>query len=374
MQASSAYALNNEETFQLIHTIGHFVTVVVEGGIGTGKTTLREMFMERESKTPSGLDYVAHIYFDCNTKDVGDIAIPMINSITAEGHGVNVIRSAVHEELGLHFDGPVIICVDEIGKALPPVKNQLTRLFNERALGTYKLHPESIVFGTTNLSEENVGDSFLAHQLDRMNRVEMLNPTAPEWLLWALNHNVNEYVCAFVKENPHVLQSFRDVKKPSDNLCIYHPQAPERTAFTTPRSLARGAKIVDMRDRMSDKMLHAALMGEWGPEAASIFMANLSLRDKMPTMDEITKAPEKCRLPDNAAASCAVIFSALRRMNHSIISPWMKYLNRMDSSMQAMFMGSAADINYKHHEVVFSNQLVKDWTLANRHVFASDQK
>lgn len=374
MDAKNVFALNHEDAYTLLTSTGHFVTYVFEGEVGIGKTSIQKMFVERDARTPSGLPYEAHIYFDGNTKDVGDVCVPMVTMIEQGKDGqVSIVRSAVHEELGLHIKGPVTVMLDEIGKALPPVQNVLTRFCNERKLGQGTLHPESVVFGTTNLSEENVGDMFRTHQLDRINIQLLRKPTVDELLLYGINHNWNDHVLGFLKDTPELLQSFKEVSKPEDNPYINHPQAIGRRAFVTPRGLERGAKIVDLRDHMSDNLLHAALMGEWGVQAAADFMATLHLREKMPSKEDIQKDPEHCKLPDNDAAMCSVIFSALRRMDEAYITPWMKYLMRADTGMQALFMASAADTKYKHNALVMNNALVTRWAMTNRHIFAADQ-
>lgn len=366
------YALNHNEAFNLICATGQRVTYCLRGPIGSGKTALRDMFTERNAKTASGLEYQAHIYFDCNTKDVGDVSVPMVTQITESEGGVHIVRSALHEELGLHFDGPITVCIDEIGKALPPVRNQLTRLCNERKLGNGVMHPESIVFATTNLAGENVGDSFLDHQLDRINFIPFRKPNNIEWITWGINHNINDHVLGFAKDKPELFQTFTDVKDPDDNPYIHHPQAVNREAFWTPRSGARGAFIVDQRNLITDRELQAALAGEWGAPAAADFMASLHLRDKMPSMDEIADNPTTCPIPDNDAACCSVIYRSLRNMSREFIDPWMTYLKRMPHGMQALFVSSAADMDYKHNTIVVQNGQYGVWAAANRHVFASD--
>ena len=80
------------------------------------------------------------IYFDGTTKDLGDIMIPSMQSIETDG----CVRMIPHEELGLHIEGPIILMLDEYGKANPAVKNAMLRLMLERKVGSYSLHPDSI--------------------------------------------------------------------------------------------------------------------------------------------------------------------------------------------------------------------------------------
>ena len=101
----------------------------------------------------AGLPKHVPCYFDCTTKDLGDITIPDIMRVE---DGSGFVRYLTNEELGVHNDKPVILMIDEYGKANPAVKNALLRLLLERKIGSYTLHPDSIVFATTNLGAEGV--------------------------------------------------------------------------------------------------------------------------------------------------------------------------------------------------------------------------
>ena len=62
----------------------------------------------------------------------------------------NVVQFAVNEELGIHLNKPVLVCIDEFGKGNQGVIRALTRFCLERKIGMYELHPDSIVYATTN--------------------------------------------------------------------------------------------------------------------------------------------------------------------------------------------------------------------------------
>ena len=103
------------------------------------------------------------VYFDATNKDLGDMALPDLNSAN-DGY----VRFVPNEEMGLHLNKPVIVMIDEYGKANPSVKNALNLFMYERKMGGYKLHPDSIVFATTNKSGEGVGDILQPHQYNRI--------------------------------------------------------------------------------------------------------------------------------------------------------------------------------------------------------------
>ena len=144
----SQYALGFRQIEDALVEIGPSRTILLEGHMGTGKSSMLPSLGKRLPKHQL-------CYFDCTTKDLGDIMIPNVQMIDGEG---KFIRYLTNEELGAHFDKPIILMLDEIGKCNRAVQSALRRVMLERKIGTYELHPESIVFATTNLGAENLGD------------------------------------------------------------------------------------------------------------------------------------------------------------------------------------------------------------------------
>ena len=69
--AQQMYALSIDQTAEAIKAIGHKRTVLVQGHMGSGKSSLLKMLAaDLPTHTP--------VYFDCTTKDLGDITIPNI--------------------------------------------------------------------------------------------------------------------------------------------------------------------------------------------------------------------------------------------------------------------------------------------------------
>ena len=108
--AKTMYALNLDQCVDLISAIGHKQTVLLQGDMGNGKSAVGYQ-LERKMPTHK------YFYFDCTTKDLGDIMYPKFKDV----EGGDCVTMVTNEELGFHTDKPVIINLDEFGKALPPV-------------------------------------------------------------------------------------------------------------------------------------------------------------------------------------------------------------------------------------------------------------
>ena len=175
-QAIQMYALNLDQITQAIKANGHKRTMLVQGHMGTGKSSILNVLAQ---ELP---DHVP-CYFDCTTKDLGDVMIPKMS----EAEGKDYVAFALNEELGVHHGKPIILMIDEYGKANPAVKNALLRLMLERKTGGHTLHPDSIVFATTNLGAEGVGDLLPPHARNRIAVVTSRKPNNMEWIEWGIN-------------------------------------------------------------------------------------------------------------------------------------------------------------------------------------------
>lgn len=360
--AVSMYDLNLDECVDLIAATGHEITVLAQGHMGTGKTSMLKMLAER---FPNHIP----VYFDCTTKDLGDLMLPRLKDLDDK----DFVRFAPNEMLGLHHGKPVIVMLDEYGKANPSVRVGLTAFYQEREMGPYKLHPESIVFATTNLGAENVGDSLQSHQHNRISRVRIRKPSHMEWIEWGINNHIEHSLLGWVKDNPQLFQTFEDVKNPDENPYIFHPQG-TRTAFVTPRSLEKASHILHARHKMSDKTTTAALMGTIGDRAAMDLMAFVKLADQLPSLQSIKDDPLTAKVPTSASAVCMVVYRTLSTLDRDWIDAWMDYLGRLDKEAQGLFANGVRSPKYSKQALVMTNKKFTQWAMANNYMFAADRR
>lgn len=359
--AQAMYQLNLNQISNLLKVTGHKRTVLVQGGMGTGKSSLlRTLSGDLPTHTPC--------YFDCTTKDLGDITLPRIAEAGADAAFVSY---ATNEELGAHINTPIILMIDEYGKANPAVKNALLRLMLERKIGGYELHPDSIVFATTNLGAEGVGDLLPPHARNRITVVTARKPDNMEWIEYGINNGVDHSLLGWVKDNPQLFHSFEDVQNPDDNPYIFHPRA-QRAAFVTPRSLEAASDILKLREYMDDQTVTGALMGTIGDRAAMDLMAFVKLADDLPSFDSIKNNPETAQVPKSAAAVCMVVYRTLATIEADWVDAWMTYMNRLDTEAQGMFANGVRAPRYRAQSAVMTNKSFTSWARANGYLFAAD--
>lgn len=359
--ATNMYALNLDQCASLIKAGGHKRTVLVQGHMGTGKSSLLKML---GGEMPTHTTY----YFDCTTKDLGDITIPNL----AKQDGQGYVTYLTNEELGAHVDKPIILMIDEYGKANPAVKNSMLRLMLERKIGSYTLHPDSLVFATTNLGAEGVGDLLPPHARNRMTVVTARKPSNMEWIDWGVNNGIDHTLLGWCKDNPQLFFGFEEVGDPDDNPYIFHPQQP-RQAFVTPRSLEAASDWLHERTKYDDQTLTSTLIGTIGDRGALDLMAFVKLADQLPSLESIKSSPETAKVPTSASAVCMVVYRTLATIERKWVDAWMVYLNRLDKEAQGMFANGVRAPKYGKQSEVMTNKKFTQWAMDNNYMFAADK-
>tara|TARA_R110000796_G_scaffold6645_4_gene23331 strand:+ start:1712 stop:2791 length:1080 start_codon:yes stop_codon:yes gene_type:complete len=359
MNTQTMYALSLNQIATAIATVGHKRTIYVQGHMGNGKTSLLNMLAAM---------FPDHIccYFNCVTKDLGDLSIPWLNT---EGEYVSYLPN---EEFGIHHGKPVIIMFDEWAKANPSVKNGTLVTMLERTVGTKKLPEGSIVFATGNLGAEGVGDIIQPHALNRMTIVTARKSTSDELIEYGINHEWDHSVLGFIREFPMVLQGFEDVKDPEDNPYINHPKRPT-AACITPRSLEAASDVLKLRDQFDDHTLTALLMGTIGDRGALDLMAFVKLADQLPSLQSIKDDPHNAKVPESASAVCMTVFRALGAMERNWVDAWMIYMQRLNKEAQGLFANGARVPAYTHRNIVMQNAKFTQWAIDNNYMFAADK-
>ena len=352
-------SLSLSQTADLIAAVGDLRTVLASGEMGIGKSSMLKMLRNK----PELKDHF-FCYVDITTKDVGDFMVPKIKDID----GNEVCRFVPNEEFGLHFKGKkVVMMLDELGKAKGGVMNACLRLMQERSLGTYDL--EGIVFATTNLSVEGIGDNVPPHARNRVIQTRVAKPSAEDFIGFAINNNFNPIVIATVQEFPEMLASFEDYEKPEQNMYINDPRD-IRPAFVTPRSLETASDIINRTMVLGDDVMCHALKGAVGEKAMHNLLTMVRLDTQLASWDDIIKSPETIGVPTSAAAACMLIAKAVQRIEKQTMDAWMTFLPRMSKESQGLFARSVMSDLCPKRGVAATNPKFAKWAADNNYLFA----
>jgi len=347
----------------LIAAVGDQQTVLVQGEMGIGKSAILKM-LKSSADYPKFKD-AFFCYVDITTKDVGDFLVPKIKDID----GNEVCAFIPNEEFGFHFKGrKVVMMLDEIGKARGGVLNASLRLMNEKALGVNVL--DGVVFGTTNLAIEGIGDNIPPHARNRITVVRAAKPTASTWIEeFAIPQGINPVIIGTVAEYPEMFASFEDYEKPEQNTYINDPRT-VRSSFVTPRSMERAAYVYEKTRILGDDVMCHALAGTVGEKAMHNILTMDKLDSQLTSWDDLIKSPETATVPTSAAASCMLVSKAVQRIEKDSMAAWMTFLNRIPKEAQGLFARSVMSNNCPKRDVAARNTEFAIWAAANNFLFA----
>lgn len=310
--------VNLKQAANLIRNCGTTNTFILRGRPGVGKSSILHMLSK---ELP---DYLP-CYIDVANLDLGDLGMPVINKDTMETHYAPNARFGI----GANQHRPVLLMLDELGKASRPVLNMLLPVILEKRFADRGLTTGSIIFATTNLDTDGVGDNIPAHAYNRMSELVVAGPTVDEWLEWAADNDIAPEIMAFAKQTSEVFQCYTDMSKNEKNPYIFNPLNGNVRTFCSPRSLAKASNIIRMRDELGDALL-PALAGTIGEPAARQMEALVNLSDQLPLFENIVKDPAKTKIPDNDSVSALFIlaFMLSSRVTAETIDAVMEYTNR----------------------------------------------
>jgi hypothetical protein len=346
--------LNQAST--LIRNCGGVNTFLLQGAPGVGKSAILNA-LSREMP-----DYLP-CYIDVANLDLGDLGMPVIDRDNMTTSYAPNTRFGI----GKGQERPVLLMLDELGKASRPVLNMLLPVILEHRLGDVPLPTGSIVFGTTNLSTDGVGDNVPAHAYNRMTVLDVANPTVDEWLGWAANNDVAPEVMAFAREYPQVFERYDMIDKKEKNPYIFSPLTGNTKAFCSPRSLEKAGNLIKQRDALGDALL-PALCGTVGEAAARDMEAMVMLSDQMPRYASIIADPTKAKLPGGVGAYFLMSFMLAGRATPETLNATMTYINRWESfEAKTLFITTLASNKAKVGMACANREFTKACAVAGKY-------
>ena len=374
LTAEHTYRLSTKQCTDLIASVGHQRTVILEGAMGIGKSSIGAEF----AKHPKTKDHV-YINFDCTNKDIQDLSAPQFEQKVADEICAKV-RFVPNAEMGVHLGVKVIIDFDEFKKAPPPVQRAIRGFMLIRTICGITLPEGSIIYGSSNLGAEGLGDVLLPHQRNAVITVRMRKPTNMEWITdFGINKGCHHTVLGWVKDTPALGQEHDEVSNWEDNQLNFHPQNPNQKAFCTWRSVHAASDLVHScltRAEIDRHTLTASLIGTIGVEGAMQLSTHIDMDGQMPSQQSIIDDPLNALVPSSVSAMCMVVSRALTSMNYSLVSPFMKYIQRpeMNPAAVSYFIQGARNRNYSHTNIVVTNADFTRYLRENESLFDADVK
>lgn len=336
------------------------ITTVIRSHNGNSKSSIiKDLMKEFPKHRP--------VLMNFSVMQAGDVVMPKFANID----GVDVVTAVPHEHMGLHFEEPVILFMDEIFKAPKALQVQVAELMYEWSLAGKKLPEGSIVFGASNLEDEGFGDQSLGFVYNRIAVVEMAKVTGEEWVEnYAFDNGIHPTIIQSAKEFPAMFHDYRDYTTAGENQYIFDPRMPQ-TAFVTLRSLERASKMLKGFEEVglaTEDITHC-LTNVVGPRAAQDIMSVHILHEELPSWEEIVKKGAGAKVPKSAGARCLLIYTAISSIDEKSIKPWMEYASKnLKKEEQALFACTILKVISKAGLVSTHPQFLK-WVTNNSYLY-----
>jgi len=335
------------------------VRFLVLGPKGIGKSSLlnavHSKVSERIKKIPELAETkVVKKYIDMATEDIGDTRYPVVDRERM------VVNFAVNEEYALDNEDVIaVIDLDEFGKAGRDIQNTWhpTLEAKDPRFCHRPINPNTVIFLTSNLDIEGLGDNLKAHTRDRLCTLTMRGPTNEEWLTnFAIPNNLHPTVLSIAKERPDLFFTVLDPEFKDEG---YKYQG------VTPRGLERVSRIMhNSYNKQPDSVILASIAGCCGPEFAHDFIAYIKYQKDMPKWKDIMANPDKAKVPESQGVLCTLIFTAKTLIKtREELDKFMRYIRRIPTEWQAAFVINAA--NDKSQTITMDSDEFTSWLAEN---------
>jgi len=350
--------LSMEEIVKAIKAIGHKRTILISGENGIGKTAIYHALR----KDPDYKDYFFSVPVVAPELSDGSVWMPDLDRENGVSRELPNERFGVskHNQYGVPNSKPVAIFIDELFKAPQRIQQYLSPIVYDRQIGPFKFPEGSITITATNLGVEGLGDVSKPHMRNRLVQMYMRKPTAAEWHKWGVDNNIHPFILASLNpergEHTEVFDSFLDYEKggkfegrelAKDNPMIFNPRDPSQLAYVTPRSLHAASDILWASKGLSAVTLDAMLTGVVGAVYANKLGAYVRLGASITPFDAIIADPDKAAIHDDPMVQVVqvsmLVSKAQDRMQAEKVC---RYVSRMRSEMQTMFVGSVNDSKF----------------------------
>lgn len=315
-----------EDAAKIIAATGDTTTTVILGEPGCGKSSLRHNIL---SILGWGEDQC--VYLDAPLLDFPDFYMPdVVGGKTMKAYA---------DEWHLDSDKPQLYMIDEIGKMAGIAKPMITRFMLERTVSSKPIPKGSIIFATSNLSTDGVGDSFPAHMNNRVSTLQISKPNADSVVEFGTAHGMNGTLIYFVRENPEVCASYVELDEEGqrNNKYIFNPKHNTK-AFVSNRSLWMASRTLDKMELgvLNKTQAMAHICGAIGAPATAELWATVELAESLPTRKSIYTEPSKARLPDNVAAQLLLATRLASGLDNDNADATTEYMSRLEAEIQAV--------------------------------------
>jgi hypothetical protein len=230
----------------------------------------------------------------------------------------------------LPTSGRGILFLDELPSAPQLVQAACYQLTLERRLGEYVLPDEWLIIAAGNPASVKGVHFAMPYPLRNRFVHFHLDPDIQDWSRWALAHQIDPMMVAFLRFRPGLLHD-----APTTDV----------NAWPTPRTWSMASRAVQAATGQGLKApaaLQGILAGTIGEGAAAEYLAFAAMAANLPSTGEILLNPDHAPVPDGPDGRIAVATALGRAISATNIDSAARYLKRMEPEFLILSMRDAA--------------------------------
>jgi len=333
MNNSTTYTeLNSTGIAELINSLGpKDQPIFISGAPGIGKSELIKSLDE------TVYDYRASYH------DPGDVhGLPF-----RDGEYMGFLKPKDIPETGKG-----IFFADELPNAPRATQSALLQLMLDGHVGECHLSPNIKRVAAGNRLEDRAGVnpmiSSLAARFTHIHMVADLN----SWSEWAINHDINIKIIAFLRFRRELLHAFD----------------PDQTVSPNPRAWSFVNNLLNKS--LSEKVLHAAINGTVGSGAGTELIAFMRIWDDLPNVDHILMNPLQSDIPSDPSVLYALTGSIARAAKPDNLDNVIKYLDRLSEEFNIFAMQAIQSFAKSQNNLsaMQNNRAFVQWCISHQDV------
>jgi hypothetical protein len=228
-----------------------------------------------------------------------------------------------------------IIVLEELASAPRAVQVAAFQITLDRSVNGHPLAPGWFIVATSNsLTDMSVVNAMPAPLVSRFSHVE-LQPLVSEWTDWATRARINHKIVSYVKWKPDALFCFDPKKWVQD------------TPYACPRSFHLLASKVSAFETAypGQPIPRRLICSAVGKEIGDELFAYLDIFTKIPSVEDVCRAPMECMVPKEASATFAIIGALARAATRENLPALMTYFARLDKGYEVSAVKDVIRVN-----------------------------
>lgn len=217
---------------------------------------------------------------------------------------------------------PTVWFLDDLGQASPAVQASFMQLLLARQVNGHAISDQVVFVAATNRRTDRAGVSGILEPVkSRFGTIVELEPDLDSWCNWAIDHNVNPLLIAFLRFKPELLCKFSATN--------------DLTNSPVPRTWSHVNRLLDLK--LTPAVQTMAIVGAVGEGASVEFAAFLKLWAQLPNIDQILIDPNSVPIPKNPAVLYSLASALATKVTPANFARIATYVNRMVAEGSAEF-------------------------------------